>query len=243
MKFYDKISAMRKIGQRVLLFDIDGTLLDPKREYELIFKNMLQDVYGVNIQIDHYDMAGKTDWRILTDLLQGAGLEDVEIEAKRTLAFRVYARYIKEYTQNSSMFLLPGIKVLLDQLKADEGFVLGIVSGNTQAIVPYKLRAVGLNPSQFLFGGYGSDHIDRNWLPKIALERFARMQGVPVAADDVLVIGDTPHDIRCARHNGLKVMCVTTGHYDRAALAKHQPDYLLDDLGDTKKVMAIFRSF
>lgn len=229
--------------QRVLLFDIDGTLLDPKGEGPNCFKQVLQEVYGITVPIDHYDMAGKTDWQILTDLLGQAGLASSQIEAKRSLAFDAYARIIAEHSRRTRMEIFPGVSTLLDRLRNDHRFVLGLVTGNVREIVPYKLQGVGLDPAQFVFGAFGSEHVDRNELPKIALERLAVMLGSSVAAENVLVIGDTPHDIRCARHNGLKVMCVTTGHYDRAALAAYQPDFLLDGFGDIEKVMTIFQSF
>ena len=80
-------------------------------------------------------------------------------------------------------------------------------------------------------------------MPGIALERFAKIQGVPIDKGNVLVIGDTPRDIACARSNGFKIMCVATGQYCYTDLETHQPDFLLEDLTDTDRVMAIFSKF
>jgi phosphoglycolate phosphatase-like HAD superfamily hydrolase len=118
-----------------------------------------------------------------------------------------------------------------------------LVTGNVREIVPHKLRFVGVDPGLFKFGAFGSEHIDRNTLPALALYRLGQMLGAPVPLGSVLVIGDTPLDIECAKHARLKVLSVETGHFDLATLAKSQPDYLLEDLSDTEAVMDILRSY
>jgi phosphoglycolate phosphatase-like HAD superfamily hydrolase len=85
--------------------------------------------------------------------------------------------------------------------------------------------------------------MDRNQLPALALYHLEQQLGASVLPESALVIGDTPHDIACARHAGVQVLCVATGTYTRQALASHSPDYLLDDLGDTPAVMDILTGF
>ncbi len=229
--------------KRVLLFDIDGTLLDPQGESHDCFQQVMADVFGVTHSFEDYDMSGKTDWRILMDLMHMAGWEEAAIEAKRLEAFAAYGRVIQTYAPQSRMAILPGVKVLLDNLAIASDFILGLVTGNLEVIVPHKLMAVGIDPGLFKFGGYGGDHFDRNKLPSIALSRLAAIWKADVDRESVLVIGDTPRDIECARENGLKVLCVATGRFDLDALKTHEPDYLLPDLGDTENVMKIFRTF
>jgi phosphoglycolate phosphatase-like HAD superfamily hydrolase len=234
---------MHKNTRRILLFDIDGTLLDPAGEGRRCLHRALEDVFGVTGPVDTYDMAGKTDWQIVTDLMTLAGLEPETIGASLPAAFAAYARHVEIAAPNFKMRVLPGVLDLVSQLSADQRFILGLVTGNVRKAVPHKLRAVGLDLGAFTFGAFGSEHIDRNQLPALALYRLEQQLGEPIPPETALVIGDTPHDIACARHSGLRVLCVASGTYSRDALAPHNPDFLLDDLGDLAVVMEIFNSF
>jgi len=234
---------MHKNTRRILLFDIDGTLLDPAGEGRRCLHRALEDVFGVTGPVDTYDMAGKTDWQIVTDLMTLAGLEPETIGASLPAAFAAYARHVEIAAPNFKMRVLPGVLDLVSQLSADQRFILGLVTGNVREAVPHKLRAVGLDPGAFTFGAFGSEHIDRNQLPALALYRLEQHLGEPTPPETALVIGDTPHDIACARHSGLRVLCVASGTYSQDALAPHNPDFLLDDLGDLAAVMEIFNSF
>ena len=235
--------GMQNNSQRILLFDIDGTLLNPANEGSICLSRALEDVYGVTGPIEDYDMAGKTDWQIITDLMRMAGLDDETIEGSLQDAFAAYARHVALSAPTFKMQVLPGVPDLIDRLAQHQGFVLGLVTGNVREAAPPKLRAVGLDPGMFTFGAFGSDHIDRNWLPALALYRLEQQLGRPVSPESALVIGDTPHDITCARHAGLSVLCVATGTYTHQALANHNPDYLLDNLVDTQAVMDILTRF
>jgi len=193
--------------------------------------------------IDTYNMAGKTDWQIVTDLMRGTGLDGHTIEAQLPTVFTAYARHVEIAAPTFKMQALPGVPALLANLADDLSFILGLVTGNVREIVPHKLRAVGINPAMFTFGAFGSEHLDRNKLPALALYRLGQQLGSPVPTESALVIGDTPRDIACARHAGLPVLCVATGTYSREELEPHNPDYLLDDLADTHAVMEILSSY
>lgn len=237
------MGGMQKNSQRVLLFDIDGTLIDPSREGAICLGRALEDVYGLTGPIDQYDMAGKTDWRIITDLMGMAGLDPKAIEASLPAAFAAYARHVEIAAPNLKMRLLPGVIDLINQLVHHPGFILGLVTGNVREAAPWKLQAAGLDPALFTFGAFGSEHIDRNQLPALALYRLEQQLGSSVPPESALVIGDTPHDITCARHAGVQVLCVATGTYTRQALANHGPDFLLDDLVDTQAVMDVLNRY
>jgi phosphoglycolate phosphatase len=228
---------------RILLFDIDGTLLDPAGEGSVCLRRALEDVYGQCGPIESYDMAGKTDWRIITDLMQMAGLDAETIETALPAAFSAYTRQVKASAPTFNMQLLPGVDMLMAQLAGHPEFTLGLVTGNVREAAPPKLQAAGLDPALFSFGAFGSEHIDRNRLPALALYRLEQQLGIPIERESVLVIGDTPHDITCARYSGVQVLCVATGTYPRRVLAEHNPDYLLDDLADTAVVMEILSGF
>ena len=202
-------------------------------------RRAMEDVYGVTGPIDSFDMGGKTDWQIVTDLLRLAGLDDETIEAYRPNVFAAYAKHLEIAAPFFKMALLPGVDDLLKRLVGDTRFKPGLVTGNVREAVPHKLRAVGIDPGLFSFGAFGSEHIDRNTLPALALYRVEQMIGEPVSPKSALVIGDTPRDIACARHAGVKVLGVATGQYSVQSLAAHEPDYLLEDLSNTEQVMEI----
>jgi phosphoglycolate phosphatase len=234
---------MADATKKVLLFDIDGTLLDPSGEGRICLERALLDVYGCAGPIDTFDMAGKTDWQIVTDLMVAAGLDLEVIEARRLDAFHAYAQHVHMAAPTLKMRRLPGVTKLLSRLHNDPAFFLGLVTGNVREAVPYKLRAVGIDPALFKFGAFGSEHRDRNTLPALALYRLHQMFSMPVAKETVLIIGDTPLDIACARHSAVKVLCVATGQYDLKTLTEHHPDYLLPDLVDTEAVMQILQQY
>ena len=229
--------------KRILLFDIDGTLIKPSKVGHISFRRALEDVYGVVGPLDDYNMAGKTDWQIVTDLMRLAGLDTEAIEARRMDAFAAYARHFSIIPITATIPLLPGVTELMARLATEEDFILGLVTGNVREVVPHKLRAGGLDPGMFEFGAFGSEHIDRNTLPALALYRLSQMRGGPVSPESALVIGDTPLDIACARHAGVKVLCVATGRYSQAQLWEYNPDYVLEDLSDTDRVLEIFNQF
>jgi phosphoglycolate phosphatase len=108
--------------------------------------------------------------------------------------------------------------------------LLGIVTGNVSLTAPVKLRAAGFDPAWFPIGAYGSEALERNDLPALALERACRFCGHHLTPTDVTIIGDTEADIACARAIGARAVAVTTGFTSREALAAAQPDHLLDDL-------------
>ena len=228
---------------RILLFDIDCTLLDPAREARVCVQEALEEVYGTAGPIDAYSMAGKTDWQIFTDLLSSAGLDADTISARISDAFTAYARQVTLKAPRFNMRILPGVGELLTRLNESSHFSLGLVTGNSRDAVPPKLSAVGIHPKQFHFGAFGDDHLDRNELPALALSRASQFLGMPISPAQSLVIGDTAYDIACARHSGIKVLSVATGGSDLETLARLQPDYLLPDLSDTQQVMKILSTF
>jgi phosphoglycolate phosphatase-like HAD superfamily hydrolase len=230
-------------SHKVLLFDIDGTLLEPAGIGRLCCQRALEDVLGFSVPTDGIAMAGRTDWGIINDLLVHAGLEETQVEAQRDKVFDALARHIAAAAPSSKMHILPGVSSLLNHLEKDSRFILGLVTGNVQRTVVHKLQAVGIDPGLFSFGAFGDEHIDRNTLPALALYRLSQMIGVQVPPDRALVIGDTPHDITCAHHAGLKVLSVATGLYTMQDLAALEPDFLLENLLSTSQVLEILENF
>ena len=228
---------------RILLFDIDGTLLASDLKVKTLMRRALEDVFGTAGQIDSYEMSGKTDWQIVTDLMVQAGVDPEMVGEKRSMIFAALTRHMEAAAPTLDMRVLPGVEKLLENLSGRSDFIMGLVTGNVREAVPAKLLSAGIDPALFRFGAFGSEHPDRNTLPALALSRLEQTLGQSIPKENVLVIGDTPRDIECARHTGLKVLCVATGRYDRQTLAEHHPDYLLDDLSDTEAVLEILGRF
>jgi len=206
-------------------------------------RKALEDAFGTAGAIDSYEMSGKTDWQIVTDLMVQAGIPTADVEEKLPEIFAVLAQYMTLTAPTMGMEKLPGVEELLKRLSSHPEFLLGLVTGNVREAVPPKLRSAGIDPSMFPFGAFGSEYPDRNALPDLALSRAEEILSVSIPKDQALIIGDTPRDIACARHTGVKVLCVATGKFSYATLAENQPDYLLVDLSDIDLVMSIFQEF
>ena len=130
----------------------------------------------------------------------------------------------------------PGVLPLLETLRQRDDAVLGLVTGNIVSTAPLKLKAGTIDPTQFRVGAYGSDHMDRNRLPGIAMKRASELTGLLFNGNNTVVIGDTPADILCARAGKTTAVAVASGWHAAPTLAKYKPDYLLEDLKETEVV-------
>jgi phosphoglycolate phosphatase-like HAD superfamily hydrolase len=133
-----------------------------------------------------------------------------------------------------------GVSETLDLFKQAEIRSLGLITGNMQELVAPKLQSASLPANMFIVGAYGSDHENRNRLPEIATMRAKQIFGKSFPPATVLIVGDTPLDIGCARYFGSKVLAVSTGIYSISELEKHKPDYLMKDLSNHKLLKELF---
>jgi phosphoglycolate phosphatase-like HAD superfamily hydrolase len=223
---------------RLLLFDIDGTLILTGGAGSRAMTRAFAASHGLEDALQRVDLAGRTDRIIMRDALTQAGRdhEDVDLDEFR----EAYCEALREEIQkpgNGRRGLLPGVKPLLDRLAARDDVRLALLTGNFRASAEIKLAAFGVW-DYFSWGAFADDAIERDDLIRIAHARHETEHGRLIEPERVVVIGDTPHDIRCARAGGAKVVAVATGNYDRAALLQHAPDALFDDLADTDAVMS-----
>lgn len=221
--------------RRLLLFDVDGTLLrgGPAK---VAFGRALDEVFGLRAGAEDVDFSGKTDPQIVREVMERSGVPRRRVEE---LLPRVWSRYLaelEERIQGDPPERLPGVVELLAELEEAGEAALGLVTGNLAGGARLKLEAVGL-AHHFPVGAYGSDHEERDHLPGIAAERAARHWGRPFRPDSVVVVGDTPRDIRCARVHGARSVAVATGRFSFDALAAEAPDHLLEDLRETRRVV------
>jgi phosphoglycolate phosphatase-like HAD superfamily hydrolase len=214
----------------LILFDIDGTLLWPQGAGRESTRAAMREVFGGEGGLDNHHFGGKTDWFTLTELLRESGYTAQEIGRRMPEYEQAIARHLAGMIGDFPIAPCPGALDLTRQLVAHNSLLLGIITGNVSTTAPLKLRAAGFDPAWFAVGAYGSESTDRNDLPFLALERAERLRGHPIAAQSVIVVGDTPADVACARAVGAVAVAVGTGFSNRESLEATRPDYLLDDL-------------
>lgn len=223
----------------LLLFDIDGTLINSSRIGRVALGRALTAVFGTTGALETYEFAGKTDRRIVHDLLAAEGWAPAEVEARLPQLDEAMAAAGRELFTPKTIWACPGVPALLEELARREGVMLALLTGNIRDTVSLKLTAAGIDPGRFIAGAYGSDSRERDALFDIALDRVRQSTGVTFASPDVTVIGDTPADIRCARSGGSRAVAVATGPYPADLLSRHHPDVLFADLTPTAEVLRV----
>lgn len=222
------------LNRTLFLFDIDGTLLASGGAGIRALEAATDELFGTR-DLHDIEIAGRTDSAIAQQLYARAG---------RTLAPGDLTRFYDRYLTHLAHFLpitdgalLPGIVELLDTLRARPGCVLALLTGNLERGARLKLTHYGVW-HYFEFGAYADDSHDRNALGPVAQTRAKEKHGHDFPPGHTLILGDTPHDIACARAIGAKAVAIATGRHTRAELAACAPDYLFDDLGDVSAVLA-----
>lgn len=226
---------------KLILFDIDGTLIDCGGQARVAFGQALTRVFGETGPIDEYDFSGKTDTRIVVDLMTLAGRPRDEILKTLPALREEYLATLDRSLERERMRVLPGIEPLLEHLEARDDIVLALVTGNWERGARIKLSRHDLN-RYFGFGGFGDDVLDRNDLPPLALERAATAARRRFRPEEALIIGDSVLDVGCARANRIPCLAVTTGRTARADLEAAGPTWLVDDLADAIEHIAFSRS-
>ena len=222
---------------RLLLFDIDGTLIRTSGIGRQVMRLALEQVVGSAGQIESYPFAGKTDLGIISDLLREIGLSDDEICRYLPDVYAQMAEMGKTLFYLNGLSPCTGILDLISQIGQRTDMMIGLQTGNIQPTAHLKLDAAGLDVTSFLIGAFGSDSAKREELIPLAMERAFKVSGKQPQLTEVIVIGDTPSDINCAKANGVKSIAVATGSYSSITLTQYDPDFLLDDLSDTSAVI------
>lgn len=223
-------SADAMPATRLVLFDIDGTLLSPRGVGRASTRAAMLEVFGTCGALDSHAFAGKTDWFTLVEVLSRDGYTEADIGRIMPVYEESVARHLARIIGDFPVEACPGALETVRQLRRQPGLFMGIVTGNVSTTAPIKLRAAGFDPAWFPIGAYGSDAMDRNALPGIALERAIHHYRRPFTPEQVIVVGDTPADVECAREVGAAAVAVKTGFGPLEELMTVKPDYLLDDL-------------
>jgi len=227
----------------LVLFDIDGTLLLANGAGRRSVHQAMLDVYGATGPEQH-PFDGKTDPQILRELGTMAGIAESVIHAKMDAALHRYYGYLEADITGAPHLveLLPGVHELLDTLEARDDVMLGLLTGNIEAGASLKVRAVHIAFERFVVGAYGSDAPLRPALPAIAQARASARLGRELPGSQIVIIGDTPHDLTCGLQIGAKAIGVETGRYRAADLHPYNPLAVFADLTDTTAVVSAITS-
>ena len=208
-----------------ILFDIDGTLTTSSNAGMGAMETTVEQLFGIS-KVPDMSMHGRTDNSILHELFAAI---DVEHDGTFDQFNQQYCLNLPRSLKDRNARLLPGVESLLEELAGLENVELGLLTGNLKQAAEIKLRHVGID-HYFSFGGYGDLHADRNDVAVEAVQNARETIGDRFSDQRVWVIGDTPNDVRCARHVGAKVIAVETGGSSAQSLRSADPDLQIRDL-------------
>jgi phosphoglycolate phosphatase len=225
--------------RKLILFDIDGTLIRTGGAGVRAMTRAFSQTCGIPDALNRVEVAGRTDRLIMTDALalSGRPLDDDLLQQFREL----YCNYLREELQQMPQYeftdagmkgALPGVRPLLDELEQRDDIDLALLTGNFRTSAEIKLAHYDLW-RYFPWGAFADDALERPDLLPVALTRYQSHTARAIDPADVIIVGDTPHDVGCARAGGAKVVAVATGVFNAAALAECEPDVVFLDLSDT----------
>ena len=223
---------------QLVLFDIDGTLVNTGRAGADAMNLAFAELYQIANAFANINMSGKTDPSILHEALtyHQLLLENGALETFHE-CYLFHLRHTLQQPERPRR-LMPGIPDLLEALAARSDVLLGLLTGNLAVGAQLKLESFGIW-EYFRIGAYGSDSSDRNALVPVAQGRARTLLGHNIPPAQIVVIGDTPRDIACAQANGARVVAVATGSYSLDELRQHRPDHCLADLADVPAVLRV----
>ncbi len=228
--------------KKLLLFDIDGTLILTGGVAAKLMAGSVSEAAGIPISWTMADFVGNTDRNIVMTLLNRCGISASDISEMTNRVMEVYLKKLKiEIVKDGVVTILPGVLQLLQALSEDDRFALGLLTGNVREGARLKLAAQHLY-DHFPVGAFGDDALNREDLPPIAIRRAEKHFGHFFERHDTWIIGDSINDIRCAHANRLRSLAVASGHTREQDLLKYKPGTLLPDLSDSPKIIRLLLS-
>jgi phosphoglycolate phosphatase len=221
--------------RRLVLFDIDSTLINSGGAGVLALKLATKKRFGTDDDLTGVEIAGRTDSGIVRQILAKHGTQSTDEELRGF--FDTYIELLSQQLPIGKGHVLPGITELLERLESRPHITLGLLTGNLARGAQLKLEHYGLW-KYFPFGAFADDHHDRNELGVVACARALEHTGWQFAPSSADVIGDTEHDIACGKAIGARTIAVATGSRPRERLAESEPDFLFDDFSQTNDVIA-----
>jgi phosphoglycolate phosphatase-like HAD superfamily hydrolase len=228
---------------RILLWDIDGTLIRSTRPggYKVYTIPVLEEIFGTSGRLADMRVSGMTDLQIVFEALNDSGISQEEILAQAETLVARLTEEARRVTGNGVKFfeLLPGVRDTLEALAAHPRYQSALLTGNIKPMAELKMELVGLDHFFTLPGAFGDESHNRRDLPARAAERIRKHLQMDLTPEQFIVIGDTPNDIDCAHHFGARAVAVGTGRfYSTEEILAHKPDKFLLDLSDVDLVLS-----
>lgn len=220
----------------VVLFDIDGTLLDMRGAGRKAFACALKNVFGWDDDIQYINFAGNTDLNVLQQVMDKHGRTLTDDDRRRF--FKRMPVDLAQTAGQAELVIYPGVTELLEKLSTDPRVVLGLVTGNIETCARIKLWQFDLH-EHFVLGAFGDDHADRADIARLAMKRVCDSLKPGQEISGLFLVGDTPFDIAAAKTIEAKSIAVATGKFAVDALREAGADHVLTDMSDTKAVLTL----
>ena len=222
--------------QKLLLFDIDKTLITNATGHKAAFSKAVKEVYGIDTTVEIINYNGMTDPMIIIGVLKKVGLKETEIMLKIKDCMKAMADHFEKLKDNDQMEILDGVPELLKGLDK-RNFLIGLVTGNLEPIAWGKMKRFKIN-QYFKLGGFASDNSNRTELVKIAIKRAEENYNFKFD-NNVFLFGDTPQDVNAGNEAGIVTVGVATGIYLKEELKEAGASFAIDDLKDIKRILTI----
>jgi len=227
--------------QRLVLFDIDATLLLTRGAGLRAMKRSTLEIFGERFVWDGIDTSGGLDPQLFREAARRSGIEISGGEHDR---FRDrYHEHLERELEaaKADVLTMPGVHEVLRLLRGRPDVALGLLTGNYRPAAALKLGSIGIDIAEFAVCVFGDDGDTRPALGRVALRRYAEAFGRDIEPHAVVIVGDTPKDVDCARANGFKCLAVATGKYSVEVLLESGADAVVRDLSDTGRLLELLR--
>ena len=218
----------------LILFDIDGTLLLTRGAGIMAMQDAMKELTGREHSVDGLEFSGCLDHLIWKDICQRNQTETTD-ELHDSFRERYHFHLNRRFDTDATSSALPGATELMQALTEDTRNTLGLVTGNYPETGRLKIERANIDYAAFKVFGWATDGQHRRDLPVAATTQFNEQSPSPIDPHEVIIIGDTPHDIDCAHHNNHRVLAVTTGKFTHDQLS--DADWVVDDLSNTEHLM------
>jgi len=225
---------------KLLIWDIDGTLITVKRAGRMAMEEAFFNMFNVENAFEHISMSGRLDSMIFRDAVNYHKCADLRELSVEPAFYKLYGGILKNLLGDSIRGeIFPGIPQILEKTHEKDDIINSIGTGNCSIGSQIKLGSLGLN-SFFKYGAYGEEFFERGKLIKGAIEKVEKSIQTELLPENIYVIGDTVHDINAARYAGVKAIAVSTGSESSDILEQMKPDYLFEDFSDYEKLLSVF---
>ncbi|RLG12515.1 hypothetical protein DRN73_02225 [Candidatus Pacearchaeota archaeon] len=227
---------------KIVLFDIDNTLLKSTKSHQLSFAKALESIFKIPFTLEDINKGNKpgtTDPEIIINALRRKNIPEEEIKEKLPLCYKKTIEFFSKLIKDEGLIILPGVKEFLESLK-NENIKLGLVTGNLEPIAWLKMEITKLKPF-FSFGAFGTDHPKREILVSLAIEKAKNLFKTNIDLENVYLVGDTVRDVLSGKKAGVKTIAVATGNVSKEELEEAKADIVVETLEEYPKIIEFIK--